>query len=216
MFPGAAFGLPWATRYALSGSTTDRCEIFTLHLRQPAALDAGLNQGVHMARKSGAGGGIFFVIGVVWLMSKCAGGGNSASTEPVPIAESAQVSTPFVEATETMYVDTAGLNQRSRPSGPVISKLSRGESVNVYERSGTWARVSADGVAPLWVSSSHLCSGVACATEPAARIRPATQSRRSKLKYVDDTCPCSGSRVCIGPRGGRFCITSGGNKRYGV
>ncbi len=30
------------------------------------------------------------------------------------------------------------------------------------------------------------------------------------------SCPCSGGSVCIGPRGGRFCITSGGNKRYGV
>lgn len=169
-----------------------------------------------MARKSGAGGGIFVVMGVIWLMSKCGGGGSSTSTEPMPIAEPAQVSTPFVEATETLYVNTAGLNQRSRPSGPVISKLSRGESVSVYERSGTWVRVSVDGAAPLWVSSSHLCSGVACATAPAAHIRPTTQSRRSKLKYVDDTCPCSGSRVCIGPRGGRFCITSGGNKRYGV
>lgn len=28
-------------------------------------------------------------------------------------------------------------------------------------------------------------------------------------------CPCSGGDVCIGPRGGRYCITSGGNKRYG-
>lgn len=107
-----------------------------------------------MARKSGAGGGIFVVIGVIWLMSKCGGGGSSTSTEPVPIAEPAPVSAPFVEAAETMCVNTAGLNQRSRPSGPVISKLSRGESVNVYERSGTWVRVSADGAAPLWVSNS--------------------------------------------------------------
>lgn len=30
------------------------------------------------------------------------------------------------------------------------------------------------------------------------------------------SCPCSGGNVCIGPRGGRYCITSGGNKRYGV
>lgn len=202
--------------YGFSGSITSRCEIFTLRLRQPAAIDAGLNQGVHMARNSGAGAGIVVVIGVIWLMSKCGGGGNSTSTEPVPIAEPAQVSTPFVEAAETLYVNAAGLNQRSRPSGPVTGKLSRGESVNVYERNGTWVRVSVDGAAPLWVSSSYLCSGVACATVPAAHIRPTTQSRRSKHKYVDDTCPCSGSRVCIGPRGGRFCITSGGNKRYGV
>lgn len=169
-----------------------------------------------MARNSGAGGGIFLVIGVIWLMSKCGGGSSSTSAEPMPLAEPAHLSTPFVEIPETLYVNTAGLNQRSGPSGRVVSKLSRGQSVSVYERSGTWVRVSADGATPLWVSSSHLCSGVACASAPAARIRPSTQSRRSKSKYVDDTCPCSGSRVCIGPRGGRFCITSGGNKRYGV
>ena len=27
-------------------------------------------------------------------------------------------------------------------------------------------------------------------------------------------CPCSGSNDCVGPRGGTYCITSGGNKRY--
>lgn len=30
------------------------------------------------------------------------------------------------------------------------------------------------------------------------------------------SCPCSGRHICTGPRGGRYCITSGGNKRYGV
>lgn len=30
------------------------------------------------------------------------------------------------------------------------------------------------------------------------------------------SCPCNGGDVCVGPRGGRYCITSGGNKRYGV
>ncbi|MET3725880.1 SH3 domain-containing protein [Sphingomonas trueperi] len=29
-------------------------------------------------------------------------------------------------------------------------------------------------------------------------------------------CACSGGNVCVGPRGGRYCITSGGNRRYGV
>jgi len=29
-------------------------------------------------------------------------------------------------------------------------------------------------------------------------------------------CPCNGGNVCVGPRGGRYCITSSGNKRYGV
>ena len=29
-------------------------------------------------------------------------------------------------------------------------------------------------------------------------------------------CPCNGGPVCVGPRGGRYCITTGENKRYGV
>ena len=32
----------------------------------------------------------------------------------------------------------------------------------------------------------------------------------------DGECSCRSGKVCIGPRGGRYCITSGGNKRYGV
>lgn len=40
--------------------------------------------------------------------------------------------------------------------------------------------------------------------------------RNSSRTFYGSGCPCSGSQVCIGPRGGRYCITSGGNKRYGV
>lgn len=52
--------------------------------------------------------------------------------------------------------------------------------------------------------------------------RKSTRSRPSKRRssgsgfYGGSGCPCSGGTVCIGPRGGRYCITSGGNKRYGV
>lgn len=51
------------------------------------------------------------------------------------------------------------------------------------------------------------------------RSKKARKSRTGrKTRYYDagSGCPCSGGRVCIGPRGGRYCITSGGNKRYGV
>jgi len=34
--------------------------------------------------------------------------------------------------------------------------------------------------------------------------------------YGGGSCPCSGRNICVGPRGGRYCITSGGNKRYGM
>lgn len=53
-------------------------------------------------------------------------------------------------------------------------------------------------------------------------VRPATEARtqrgakpeRARVVFRDATCPCSGSFNCVGPRGGRYCITSGGNKRY--
>lgn len=35
-------------------------------------------------------------------------------------------------------------------------------------------------------------------------------------KAYSGHCSCAGGNVCYGPRGGRFCITSGGNKRYGI
>lgn len=53
--------------------------------------------------------------------------------------------------------------------------------------------------------------------------RPHRSTRRkSRVKsapsynYGGGSCPCSGRNICVGPRGGRYCITSGGNKRYGV
>lgn len=30
---------------------------------------------------------------------------------------------------------------------------------------------------------------------------------------TDGACPCNGGKVCVGPRGGRYCISGGGNKR---
>lgn len=28
------------------------------------------------------------------------------------------------------------------------------------------------------------------------------------------SCPCSGTKACVGPRGGHYCITPSGTKRY--
>lgn len=58
-------------------------------------------------------------------------------------------------------------------------------------------------------------------SQPARAPRVHRQTTRSARRaplydYGGGSCPCSGHHVCIGPRGGRYCITSGGNKRYGV
>ena len=50
-------------------------------------------------------------------------------------------------------------------------------------------------------------SACASATQPGALNEP-TDAK------ADTGCPCSSSKVCTGPRGGRYCITSSGNKRY--
>lgn len=54
-------------------------------------------------------------------------------------------------------------------------------------------------------------------TDPPRQTRSRPKAKRSSpIGAGGGSCPCSGSSVCIGPRGGRYCITSGGNKRYGV
>lgn len=52
-----------------------------------------------------------------------------------------------------------------------------------------------------------------------AASRPSTagtgkRARRARSNYSSGSCPCSGYANCTGPRGGQYCITSGGNKRY--
>lgn len=52
---------------------------------------------------------------------------------------------------------------------------------------------------------------------PQERKRESKPLSTPRSNYDGDSpCPCSSGRVCIGPRGGRYCITYGGNKRYGL
>lgn len=49
------------------------------------------------------------------------------------------------------------------------------------------------------------------------RVEPSrSQDVGSGPTYSDPSCSCAGGNVCYGPRGGRYCITSGGKKRYGI
>lgn len=58
-------------------------------------------------------------------------------------------------------------------------------------------------------------------SQPAASNRQAqqkpkgTMQNRPRAKAASTAaCPCSSARNCTGPRGGRYCVTSGGNRRY--
>lgn len=115
------------------------------------------------------------------------------------------------------YVSAEKLNIRDRPSGKIISNLQRGDKVQVFEKRNDWVRISIDGQPSKWLSSKSLCSGSNCyVTAQPKPMRPGSQPARSPSTEYRSSCSCSSGSVCIGPRGGRYCITSGGNKRYGV
>jgi hypothetical protein len=166
---------------------------------------------------------LLILFAIMWAMGKKdtppAPAQPGALDTPPTLASIAPASSsaPTLTATNNHFVDADNLNVRDQPSGKVISKLKRGAKVQVYEIKNGWARISIDGQSSKWLSSKSLCSGPDChvvsTPKPSAQI---PQPARQPTPAYGSSCPCSSGTVCIGPRGGRYCITSGGNKRYGV
>lgn len=175
-----------------------------------------------------AGWGVAGLLCLV-LIGKCAG--DSASPSSLSTAGPAR---PVVQ--KNLYVRAASLNCRATGSQSAarIEALPDGVSVGVVQEVEGWSLL--DRPSPCWVSSSYLGttprpaqpqrfastggssegSGYS-SSGSTRRASGASSTRRSAYSHPDaSTCPCRGNHVCIGPRGGRYCITSGGNKRYGV
>lgn len=151
-------------------------------------------------------------------------GGAEATPSAAASVSAGSVAPATFASGDTVYVTAQSLNARSRPSpsARVVSHLRSGQAVKVIDARGDWIKV-AQGAALVWVASSQVSSTRSLSPETTQSLfAPAAGSTKSKTAprlrniYSGDTCPCSGTNVCIGPRGGRFCITSGGNKRYGV
>lgn len=122
-----------------------------------------------------------------------------------------------------------------RTSVAVMSRLSEWSLVNRV-KAGCWvlSRYLDDGaaVSPNFSAPNHRAKRVRSSSQatrshprsyafgylPPRKHRRSSTFRRSRssFSYGGGSCPCSGGNVCIGPRGGRYCMTSGGNKRYGV
>lgn len=180
-----------------------------------------------------SGCGLAAVIGVVVFAIATCSKDTTPPSDPLAAA-------PAV--LKTGYVSARSLNCRAVPdtSATVVTGLSRGSTLSITEESGTWSKVE-NGGQTCWVSSQFvsdtppppaaeqsrpsraglLATGGAAAY--AGTIAKSGKSRRNRKRqqraldrYDSQGCPCSGSQICIGPRGGRYCITSGGNKRYGV
>ena len=149
---------------------------------------------------------LLILFAVLWAMGK-------KDTPPAPVQPSA-LSTPStlgsisptpssapapVSATEH-FVSADNLNVRDRPGGKVVSKLKRGEKVQVFETRNEWARISIDGQSPKWLSSKSLCSGSGCyvVSKPKPVTQPVQPARRQTPAY-GSSCACSSGNVCIGP-----------------
>jgi hypothetical protein len=128
------------------------------------------------------------------------------------------------EVIESKYINTNTLNIRDKPNGNVVAKLGRGKKVNIYEKKGNWVRISLNSTSPQWISEKLLCETEDCFKQKMSTSKPhnyqtlKSQSHHSETKksktYYDSDCSCAVVDYCVGPRGGHYCITSGGNKRY--
>lgn len=174
-----------------------------------------------MANRSGNSGCLILaLLPIAFVLGKCSGDGTPrVDTLPdTPSVAAAQVETPRA-SDEERFIAIDRLNIRSSPNGRLAGNIERGARVEIHERVNGWVRISEDGTPARWVFEKHLCDGLGCAsasglsdTTTSSRQRSASGTRWNG--YSDDSCPCSSSRNCFGPRGGRYCITSGGNKRY--
>lgn len=175
-----------------------------------------------MGKRSGNSGCLLLcLLPIAFVLGKCSGD-SPPSVDPArqpAVSTVVQVEAPALDA---RFVASDHLNVRTSPNGRLAGHLGRGERVEIHERRDGWARISDDGAAPRWVFERHLCSGSGCAvasprTEVGTSAGNAHRTSPPRTRWSGDSdygCPCSSSRNCIGPRGGRYCITSGGNKRY--
>ncbi|WP_102788947.1 SH3 domain-containing protein [Stenotrophomonas bentonitica] len=181
-------------------------------------------RGSQMTRKrSGNGPGFVVVAFFAVLVGLCSRKSEDVPRQLSEPQQSIAVSQLPVAAEpdlEERYVDADALNVRSSPNGKVVGKLRRSDSVTVHGQDASWVRISADGKPMKWVSSERLCAAPGCASKTSARASrsardagPAPSASRTSFSSGSG-CPCSSSNNCFGPRGGRYCITSGGNKRY--
>lgn len=115
------------------------------------------------------------------------------------------------------------------PRGP--TQIRKGQRYEVGKVQDGWIAVNVDGEFA-WAKASHFaysCDPVTGSYDYSAKRSEARKSQahnspsksHKASKAPESTasaggCPCSGRNVCIGPRGGRYCITSSGGKRYGV
>lgn len=103
----------------------------------------------------------------------------------------------------------SGVNCRQEASlgSPVVETVSQGERVRLIQAKGKFSTVE--------TTAGHTCHIVSYLLSE-QRVFPKIEPRSatSKTKSSRTFCPCQLPMNCTGPRGGTFCTTPSGNKRY--
>lgn len=100
---------------------------------------------------------------------------------------------------------------RSREQGPQLVREAKARLTNLQE-------IVALPYAQQFAAQLQTAEvvGAEAARERARTWRRAESEGSGYRSGGGGGCSCAGGNVCYGPRGGRYCITSGGNKRYGI
>ena len=171
--------------------------------------------------------GVLAGLAVLMLVAMCQ---KSPAGLAAVAAGASPAAPPGMPEGDRAVVSVAHAQCRARPlvKAASIVRLTRGARLDVLERRDGWVKVSPtgadcwvaeaqiDGAPPSDVSPSALYAPGVADPAPARRRSTTRRTRPPAALYGDGSCPCGSGKICIGPRGGRYCITSGGNKRYGM
>lgn len=133
-------------------------------------------------------------------------------TRPTAAAADIVAAPDAQPGTASRFVVPRLLNCRAAPSptAPVVRHFGAGDRVVVAaEETAGWARVI--GEPSCWVARRFL-SDTQRAAEAASEA--AAGASAAPVAAAAPACPCSGPQLCTGPRGGRYCLTATGRKRY--
>ena len=218
--PGAKINFGKKGTQSTAGLPGSGISYSKLHSSAPAENGDQNEQG---ATSDGCGcWSIILLIVLVFMLWRCGGEYLTEVNDAAPAQQASSQFSPEPALTETVYVSADTLNGRSDPSisSAIVSRLYRGDQLDVLERQEEWAKVIKTGVT-FWIATKYISDSFVAAElqqQPSTLTQSTPSANKSNRQRNGGggICPCSTEQVCIGPRGGKYCITTGGNKRYGV
>ncbi|KAF0117711.1 MAG: hypothetical protein FD163_241 [Hyphomonadaceae bacterium] len=158
-----------------------------------------------------------------------------SASKAIDTVAKAEISQP---PTKTQYflIDKARTFSEPSASSAPAKVFDYSEPVEIIEKGVDWSKVIQNGLT-FWVLSQHLSDHVSpniakaentlanktysqtpqnFKSSNAKSVKQATVKKaKAKTRRANSGCSCGSGGMCTGPRGGRYCLTSNGNKNYG-